>query len=193
MPDTPSLTLNHQFTYRGKKEVWSTKYHFSGTTPGTSTAWQALADAVWQAEQPILTNKVEYTGFLGHEAGNEFAVANVDFVSGGGTLSAGTATAATGQLPGDAAVWVRWRTADRTSRGKWIYLRKTFHGVPAVGDDLPAALKTALSTYGAKMKDGTLPGGFKICGPQGAAAGDVGVSPFVSFRQLKRTGKRPSR
>lgn len=193
MPDTPSVTVNKMFQYRGKSEVWSNKYHFSGTTPADAAAWKTLADAIWAQEKTFLGAGVSYVGFLGHEAGNEFAVANRDFVAEGATLDQGLLGTQQSTLPGDVAVWVRWKTNERTSRGKWIYLRKTFHGVPVTGDTIPTSTKTPMLAYGAKMKDGTLPGGAKICGPQGAEAGLHSISPFASFRQLKRTGKRPSR
>lgn len=193
MPDTPSITINKRMTYRGAKEVWSNTYHFSGDTPATDTAWAALAKAIWDEEAKCLSSKVEYVGYLGYKAGDNHAVSIQDRVADGISLPTGTSSASTGTQAGDTAVWVRWRLPTRNSRGKWNYLRKYFHGVPTANDDVDPGARTALQTYAAKMKDGTLPGGFKICHEQGAPAGDIKVAPFVSYRQLKRTGKRPSR
>lgn len=192
MPDTPSVTINKRFTYRNQQEVWSNKYHFSGTTPTNEAGWKTLADAIWAQEKTFLIQDVKYVGFLGHEAGNEFAVANQDFAAAGLTLDTGVYPSDGDNLPGDAAVWVRWSTPDRSSRGKRIYCRKYFHGINANGDALANSVRTSMVAYGAKMIDGSLPGGFKLCGPQGAVASAPVVAPFVSFRQLKRTGKRPS-
>lgn len=192
MPDTPSITINKRFNYRGKPEVYSNTYHFSGTVPSNDSEWSTLATAIWTAESAFLTNEVGYVGYLGYEAGNEYAVSIQDKIADGTTIPVGL-TNDTEAPPGDAAVWVRWRTPERNSRGKWNYLRKYFHGVPSNGDVISSGMIAPLNAYATKMKDGTLPGGAKICGPQGAVAGVHKIAPFVSFRQLKRTGKRPSR
>lgn len=193
MPDTPSITLNKRMTYRGLPEIWSNKYHFSGPTPSDTAGWTALAAAIWALERRCIGAQVSYVGFLGHAAGNEFAVENQDFVAQGLTLQTGLGPTDADRPPGDVAVWQRWRTNDRTSRGKYIYLRKYLHCVSCTGDDIDSAAKTNLALYGTGMMDGTLPNGVKICGPQGAVAVATSTAPFASFRQLKRTGKRPSR
>jgi hypothetical protein len=191
MPDTPSITINKQFTYRGVKEVYSNTYHFSGTTPSGDADWLALALAIWAAEAPMLPNDQQFTGYLGYAAGNEHAVSIKDYVADGTSMPSGTNTVGS-SVPGDAAVWVRWRTSERTSKGKPIYLRKYFHHVAGSGDDPAPQFKSAAATYAGKMTDGSLPGGAKVCGPQGAVAGTAKVSPFFTTRTLKRRGKRPS-
>jgi hypothetical protein len=50
---------------------------------------------------------------------------------------------------------------------------------------------TAANTFGAKMIDGTLPGGAKYCGPQGAVLSAPEASQWLTTRTLKRRGKRP--
>ena len=197
MPDTPSITIVKRFPYRGDTmEEYSNKYHFSGDTPGDDAGWKTLADAIIAAERPMLPAEVTFVRAYGHEAGNEFAVAAIDYTAPPLTPVAGTFSApGTAKAPGDAAFWVRWRTPAKNSRGKWIYLRKYFHGIrlgTTDGDLLAAQQKTAAETYGAKMVDGSLPGGVKVCGPQGAVAGPVAVSTYVTTRTLKRRGKRPS-
>lgn len=193
MPDTPSITINKQMSYRGAPEVYSNTYHFSGTTPTTDVGWHDLAKAIFAAEAPLHPTSVYFVGYLGYEAGNEFAVSLKDYNADGTAGIPGTGSHQASVVPGDAAANIRWMTPNRTSRGKRIYLRKYFHE-PAIQDDaLTAAYKTAGATYGAKMIDGTLPGGVKICGPQGAVASSPMVMPFVTTRTLKRRGKRPSR
>lgn len=195
MPDTPSITINKVIPYRGdSREITSNTYHFSGTTPTTDAGWAALATAIWTAEKPLMPASLKYAGYLGYEAGNEHAVSIKDLTETGEATDGGTASySGYSQGAGDQAFWVRWRTPDRTSRGKRIYLRKYFHGVLNNGDVVLAQIRTEGLAYGNKMIDGTLPGGAKICGPQGAVASDPYVSPFVTTRTLKRRGKRPSR
>lgn len=193
MPDTPSITINKQMSYRGKAEVYSNTYHFSGTTPANDAAWHTLALAIWDAEKPIHPAAVRFVGYLGYQAGNEHAVSIKNYLEDGTALPQGTATHLASVAPGDAAATIRWTTPNRTSRGKRIYLRKYFHEPDFTDDTLTNAYKTALQTYGAKMIDGTLPGGFKVCGPQGAEASNPFVAPYVTTRTLKRRGKRPSR
>ena len=192
MPDTPSITLNKQINYRGQNEITSNTYHFSGTTPATDAEWNTLALAIWAAEQPITASGTEYVGYLGYEAGNEYAVSIKNYLEDGTTKPTGTATESGINVPGDLAAWVRWTTPDRTSRGKRIYLRKYFHEVKFSNDAVDPTWRTNALAYGNKMISGTLPGGAKICGPQGAVASSPVVSSFITTRTLKRRGKRPS-
>lgn len=193
MPDTPSITINYDFPYRGKQETFSNTYHFSGPTPGNPAEWKEFADAIWASTHPFFSTAVKYRGHYGYQAGNEHAVDIRDYIAEGIVPQGGRLNAATVTAPGDVAVWVRWATPDRNARGKIIYLRKYFHGVETNGDLVGGQALPELKLYAAKMTDGTLPGGRKICGPQGAVAGAWKVAPNASFRQLKRTGKRPSR
>jgi hypothetical protein len=195
MPDTPSITINKTMTYRGQPEVTSNTYHFSGTTPGNDSEWHTLALAIWNEEAKLAPPTVKFCGYLGYAAGNEHAVSIKNYNEDGTTKLPGTYSGTDGAAisPGDVAIWVRWTTPDRTSRGKRIYLRKYFHEVPFADDTPAAAWRTAAAAYGAKMIDGTLPGGFKVCGPQGAVASVPFVAPYMTTRTLKRRGRRPSR
>lgn len=194
MPDTPSITLTKTMDYRGKAEPWSNKYHFSGTVPSSTAEWKALGEAIFASEKPILRSGTKLTGILGYNAGDNNSVAQIDYNAAPLTPIPGTASGSNPTGPGDVAVWVRWKTPNRNSRGKWIYLRKYFHGMPVSSgapDEIAPEIKAPLLAHGNKMIDGTLPGGAKICGPQGAVASAPMIAPFTSFRQLKRTGKRP--
>lgn len=194
MPDTPSITLVKEFQYRDKPEKWSNTYHFSGTTPSSVAEWQTLGEAIWSAEKTMFKSAVKLVGLYGYEAGNELSVAQIDYSVPPLAPIPGTSSVSASPAPGDVAFWVRWRTPDRNSRGKWIYLRKYFHGVltePGL-DTVAAPVRTAAAAYAAKMIDGTLPGGAKICGPQGAVASAPLVSTYATTRTLKRRGKRPS-
>lgn len=192
MPDTPSIVINKVFFYRGAAEEWSNRYHFSGSTPSSLAEWKTLALAIWAEERKFLNGNTTFNGFLGYNAGDPTANAIMgpdDLTAGEKTVGIATGSAA----PGDVAAWVRWATGERGSKGRPIYLRKYFHGVPvSTTDNIATSSRTAMLAYGEKMKDGTLPGGFKVCGPQGAVAGLVKVPTFVTTRTLKRRGKDPS-
>src|SRR5215210_383346 len=172
MPDMPSLTLIKSFDYRGQPEEWSNTYHFSGTTPADFAAWKTLADAVFAEEKKVWSNQTVGVRAYGYEAGNDNAVAvipydGITYPSIGGTYAATAADAA----PGDCAATVRWWTGAVSSRGKRVYCRKYFHDVYTAGvsNDLVAATQQAvMATLAAKLIDGTLPGSFRYCGPQGA-------------------------
>lgn len=194
MPDTPSVTLVKSFTYRGVLEEWSNTYHYSGTVPATHAARVALAQAIGLAEQGLFTSAVVFRRMYFYNAGDEHSVDAVEYIAGdadplGGSLSSSGLVKA----PGDAAFWVRWKTPDRVN-GKPIYLRKYLHDVLLAtggGDSVAATQRTAALTYANKMIDGTLPGSFKVCGPQGAVASSPVVATFATTRTLKRRGKRP--
>lgn len=198
MPDTPSIVLVKKFTYRGQREEVSNKYHFSGTVPSDDNGWKALADAMIASERTIVTSKTAFVRAYGYEAGNELSVAQIDYEAAPLTPAVGTLGYSNTEvlMQPESAVTVRWRTAERNTRKKWIYLRKYIHGgicVASDGESIPSSYMAALNAWAGKLTDGSLPGGFKYCGPQGAAAGAVQVNPYATTRELTRRGKRPSR
>lgn len=196
MPDTPSITIIKRFKYRGKDEEWSNSYHFSGSTPSSDAGWKTLFDAVIAEEKKCYTSMCKVVRAYGYEAGNEHSVAQVDYAAAPLTPIEGTFTlVGSGSYiqAGDAAAWIRARTPNKNSRGKWIYIRKYMHNVYANQDGLLAPdQKTAMEAFGAKLVSGTLPGNFKWVAPQGAEGGPIAVSAYVTTRTLKRRGKRPS-
>jgi len=195
MPDQPSIVIIKEFQYRGNTEEFSNKYHFDGGDPADDAAWAAMWDALIAAEQPSQSQDVFHVAFLGYNAGNDHAVAGNRVAPGIGTLN-GTFAPATGEdaVPGDVAAWMRWKTADRTSLGKPIYLRKYMHGVftdATDADKLSPTQRALMLTFANDLADGTAFGGPKVCGPQGAVAGEAAVSLYLTTRTLKRRGKRP--
>jgi hypothetical protein len=190
----PSITIVKAFTYRGASEEWSNTYHFSGTVPSTHANRVALAQAIGIAEQGLLPGTTVFKRAYFYDAGNEHSVDTVNFVAGDADpLGGSLATTGLVRAPGDVAMWVRWATPDRVN-GKPIYLRKYFHDVLLVaggGDAIAATQRTAAATYAGKMTDGTLPGGVKVAGPQGAVASSGLVATYATTRTLKRRGKRP--
>lgn len=195
MPDTDSVTLVTKFTYRGAPEEWSNTYHLDGTTPTTAAEWKTLTDAMIAAFKPCIPNFHTVVKAYGYVAGNDNSVYQRDLTIAPDAVVVGT-FAGGGAFPGgDAAGVLRWTTPNFTSRGKRIYLRKFFHGVmqlgTGTGDSIDTTQRAAYNTFGAKMIDGTLPGGMVLVGPQGAAASNPFASPWITTRTLKRRGKRP--
>lgn len=195
MPDTPSITIVQSTDYRGAAEEYSNTYHFSGTTPANAADWKTLADAIIAAQKVCFLNTISFVQAYGYEAGNENSVAQIDYRVPPNTVVVGTyAGGGAGQCQGDVAATTRWYTGASSSRGKKIYCRKYWHGVNPDAADLDKLLpaqRTLLQTFAAKLIDGTLPGSFKYCGPQGAVLQAPETSQWLTTRTLKRRGKRP--
>lgn len=195
MPDTPSITIIKRFTYRGQPEEWSNKYHFSGTTPVNDAAWKTLADAIIAEERKFIAPTTNFVRAYGYNAGSNFANYSVDYTVAPNTSLTGSMVMTGSQpSPGDAASCVRWWTGVRTEKGKKVYCWKYFHDARLLSGDtdtLWTTQRTLLTTFAAKIIDGTLPGSFRYCGPQGAVLETPFVLPYVTTRTLKRRGKRP--
>lgn len=197
MPDTISLVLIKSFTYRGQYEEWTNKYHLTGSNPQSYADWSTLADAVIAREAAGLLNTITYERVVGYNAGSNISAFNIDLPTPAPQYYKGQLVLPNGmiQAPGDVALTVRWLTPDRSSRGKPIYLRKYFHGAILDGgaDHAWGTQLTTISTNMAALADGTdMPGGRRLCGPQGSPAGQVVVAPYPTTRTLKRRGKNPT-
>jgi hypothetical protein len=204
------LTIVKQFDYRGNPiEEFSNTYWLTGGAP-TDAQFLALFDAIVAVEKTIYPTEGSggakvvrgygYRDDSGHKPGDTGTVHPADWVHDiaaspvAGTL---TMTDSDQRLPGDAAVWVRWKTSRRTDPGgKAIYLRKYFHPAcrtTGAHDAVLPAQITALNALGALLDGGSLPDARKI-----TTAGQTDVilshaaSSYVTTRTLKRRGKRPS-
>jgi hypothetical protein len=195
MPDMPSITIVHDFTYRGAVEQWSNTYHFSGTVPSDTAAWKTLADAIIAAEKLAHFGNTRFVKAYGYVAGNENSVAQIDYSIAPNVIVSGTWAGTGGvEMPGDVAATTRWYTGASSSRGKKIYCRKYWHGIfnqTGSFDSLNTAQRGLFDTFAAKMIDGTLPGSVKYCGPQGAVLSAPQTNQYLTTRTLKRRGKRP--
>jgi hypothetical protein len=201
------VTIVKSFAYRGLLEEYSNQYWFNGATPGSDTAWKALADAIIAAEKAALTSSVTYMRAYAYDepptpAGDPTTfppnVWSWDYYNAG-SPPLGTLTTTGGiQMPGDVSAWLRWKTGRRTDPGgKPIYLRKYFHPVYVTSgttDTLLPAMKTAFETFGAAMVTGLISGAYKLVDKY--HSDDVLTLPkastYVTTRSLKRRGKRPN-
>lgn len=204
------VTVVKRFTYRGDaSEEYSNTYWLTGTAPTTSATWRALFDAIVAKEKTLYPSSCAvirgyaYNDDTGHKSGDTGAVASavwsVDLTVTPETPVAGTHTM-TGLelLPGDTAVWVRWKTSRLSSPGgKPIYLRKYFHpAVRATGgatDEPFATWKTTTApAYAVGFTNGSLPDARTITAPGHTdTIVSTGVSSYLTTRTLKRRGKRP--
>ena len=195
---TPGVTLIKSFTYRDAVEEWGNSYHFVGDVPSDDAGWESLVSALVAIEKlvlPLTTSIVRaycYPDLSPHHA----SVLTVTDASFGATTGSLSTPSGSFLAPGDAAMWIRWKTARTNTHGKPIYLRKYYHGAivtPAGGDGdtIESTQHAALNTLGTALNgvSGDWPG---IAGPDGVAPGARAVSPYVTTRTLRRRGRRPS-
>lgn len=194
------LTVIKRFTYRGNaNEEYSNTYHFTGAVPADAAAWRTLFDALVTQEKTVYPASVQVCAGYGYDSDAEDATAvwSVDLDVSPNTPVPGTGSWGSQQnMPGDDAVWARWKTSRLNTKGKPIYLRKYFH--PAVTstsgpqDNVITGQTTALVAFAAKLRDGTFVDARTITA---RAHTDTiighGASTYVTTRTLKRRGKRP--
>jgi hypothetical protein len=196
------ITLVKKFTYRSDPlEEYSNTYFFTGSTPADAAAWLALMNALVAQEKLLYNSSVSIIRGYGYssDADDRVAVYTNLFDTSPAAPVAGTLNTTAANiyaLPGDDAVWVRWKTSRLNSKGKAIYLRKYFHPAYSAvdaGDAVPTAWKTPALAFGAKLRDGSFLDGRTLTAPGHT---DTLVSHAVSqsftTRTLKRRGKRPS-
>lgn len=195
MAATPSLTITKTFTYRDNDEEWSNTYHFNGGTPASDAEWKAFADAVIADETDCYSVNTAVTSAAGHAAGTPVAVWTYDYLAHAETTPGTLSLTGAVRQAGDAAVWLRWLTANLTSRGKPIFLRSYYHDVygqsSGAPDKILAGQKSMLETFGANWVTGygTVP--YVRAGPMGAAGSSPLASEYLTTRTLERRGKRP--
>lgn len=204
------VTVIKKFTYRANSnEEYSNTYWFTGSPPANDTDWLALFNAIVTSEKACYPSTVSvvrgygYNSDVGHKPGDTGAVAPAvftrDLVAAAatvpGTLSIGASATL---MPGDAAVWCRWKTSRVTSPGgKAIYIRKFFHpasAVTATPDLIGTPQRNSLLAHATKLWDGTLDASSRkitTCGQNDTILGS-NASTYVTTRTLKRRGKRPN-
>jgi len=201
--DTAFLTMEKSFTYRGQREHWSNAYHLD-LVPANSAQWDALRATVWNLESPAFPANVQIEKTYGHNPGTPpTLVYEYDWPPAGEGGNAGTfaPTATMNQAPGDAAIFVRYGTTQKNSRGKPIYLWNYYHAVffdDTAPDVQDAVQKGKFTTLANLMVAGINTGVsgvpiFHRAGPRGAVAQNYKVSDFITTRTLKHRGKHHQR
>lgn len=192
MATTPSIRVVKQFNYRAGTREFSNRYHFSGGTPGGSTPWTTLSDAIVTAEKAtfpaIGSGGATIIGTYGYEAGSDVPVFSKSYTTAGTLSSTGFYA-----CPGDVAALVRYSTADRSEKNHPIYLFNYVHavgnaGLPTTGDTLVAHQRTALLTYAGLWVTG-FSDGTHTCvrsGPNGHTATGVTVATQLTHRDFPR-------
>lgn len=198
MAEAVGITLIKRFNYRGDPtEEWSNKYWLTGTLPADDVAWKAMADGLIANEKLCYSSGSQVVRAYGYADNSPTAdsVWQHDYLLAG-TAVPGVLAAGTGILmAGDQAGTLWWKTTRKTTRGKWIYLRKYFHDgfISATDtDSLSANTLAAYNGFADFLKDDVLFGRHIRSAAQVETIQLEGVSPWVTTRTLKRRGRRPS-
>lgn len=181
------VVIKKQFAFRGGTQVWSNSYHANGGTPADNTAWDALFDAIVNAEKlatsPACTI-IEAVGYIG--------AATIATHSKAYT-TVGTNAPGTGTHPqaGEVVGLVRYATAARTTKGHPVYLFNYYHSMSCSSTDvdtLAPGLQTALNTYAAAWLTGFSDGTntYVRAGPRGANATSKSVETLLTHRDFPR-------
>lgn len=191
------MVIVKRFPYKAlTDEEWSNKYWFTGATPADDAAWNALFNALTAQEKTCYTDNTNIVRGYGYssDAADAVAVWSKDMTVAPNAPIAGTLATTGEKIPGDTAAWVRWGTSRFNTKGRRIYLRKYFHDVQkntATREALTSAAITALTAFGAKMRDGTFLDARTLTA-QGETDTLVGhgISPYLTRRQLRKGVKR---
>lgn len=197
MAEATGLTVTKSMAYRGVPETWSNKYWLTGLPPQSVSGWNTLWSQLTIEESKLYgaaVTIVEGYGYADNAEGAHAVWSTDQFV--GWVPVPGTLTVAAGnRMAGDQAGMVEWRTSRKNTRGKWIYLRKYFHGGEvdaADADRVSLPQLTAYDGFATKLFDGSWTGGRRIRSQkQDETLLAPFPSPLVTTRTLKRRGKRP--
>lgn len=199
MAAATGLVITKKMVYRDEQaEAWSNKYWLSGPVPSGPTAWRSLLDAMVLHEKTCYTPQVHVISAYGYadDTPGAISVWSVDLEAEGATVP-GTLTAAQGiQYAGDQAGMIEWRTERKNTRGKWIYLRKYFHGgithYTAPDEIAPETLAAyeawaqMLVSVSPQLEDRYLRSQKQL-----EQFTETIASKWITTRTLKRRGKRP--
>jgi hypothetical protein len=194
------ITLVKKMSYRGNaNEEWSNTYWFDGAPPGTRAEAVSFVNDLISREKTLILGTVTYVrAYVFTDNADHAHSAYVLDVTDIGTV-VGTMTTGTGTYPaGDQAAWIRWKTGRVTSKGRPVYLRKYYHGVPtdedspSTVDNVSPSWATAAGTFATAMHSGALGYG-KLVG-RGHLADVISshtVATYIGIRQLKKGRRRP--
>jgi hypothetical protein len=191
------VTMVYSFQYRGNPEEWSQQYHFTGSPPSDHAGWVDLVNGLQTILKDCTTDRVHFERAYCYTNTDNDSVTTVEAAE----LSTGTtgtlSTSSVPVAPGDAAIWMRWKTSRTNTHGHAVYLRKYFHSVILSGetddtqDSVASTQVSAMTTSAGQIRDGLgdWPG---LAGPAGDETFlSTGVSSFATTRTLKRRGRRP--
>lgn len=199
MASAVGIVLVKQFAYRDEpNEEWSSKYWLTGNIPSGDASWKTLADLLIAQEATCYHAGVSVTFAYSYDDNTEGAhsVWSYDYLAAGEAVPGTLASAGGTKMAGDQAGVLEWKTDRKNTRGKWIYLRKYFHGghTDAVQPDrLEPATLTAYEAFGQKLRFATPELENRNIRSQKQEEGitDHYGIPWVTTRTLKRRGKRP--
>lgn len=198
MAAATGLVITKRFTYRGDpNEEWSNKYWLTGAPPASDVEWETLFSQLAGMETALFHSTCHVVSGYGYadNGADADSVWGIDLTATGGELPGVLPPTPGAPLAGDQACFVWWKTARKTSRGKWIYLRKYFHDgkrSATAPDSADSTYLTALNDFAQALQTGNWVGGRIIRSQaQDEALQDFGANPWVTTRTLKRRGKRP--
>lgn len=198
MASVCGLVVIKEMAYRDNpNEQWSNKYWLTGTPPDDPNEWKALFDQLVADEVALYSPSSKVVGGIGYDDNTENAnsVWAVDLTALGAEVPGQLVVAQSEAMAGDQAGLVQWRTSRKSTRGKWIYLRKYFHhgGTGgASGDTITTATQAAYDHFAVLLLQGSAAHGRRIRSQFfDEVLQNKVISPWVTTRTLKRRGKRP--
>lgn len=191
------ILVTKKMTYRSDTgEEWSNKYWFTGTPPTTTAAWDTLTNQLAQQEKACYRSAVEIVRLTAWDSNDPgaFSVYNKDLEALAATIP-GTLPDEVGfEMAGDQAGMLEFKLERKSSRGKWVYLRKYFHGgFQAAGDAdyVSAATQDAYTAFGSAISTGLGTGGHVLRSQKQDEVIQQNItSPYMTTRTLKRRGKK---
>lgn len=193
------IVLVKQFTYRGVTgEEWSNKYWLTGQIPQDDNAWLALTNKLRDEELKCYTSDSRVTSAYTYNDNTPGAhsVWSIDYLALGLDVPGTLTNSPVSKWAGDQAGVLEFKTARKNTRGKWVYLRKYFHGGFSLATDPETLDTSAVAAYDAF-------GVFLSTSPVGLEGRRIRSQkqdeqlqshhtiPYVTTRTLKRRGKRP--
>lgn len=177
------IIITKSLLWRGSQEEFSNGYTFQADSGGwTSVNWQDLADDVVAMERAIHANNVNFVRVSGAPQGQPAAL--VQDLTGTGAFP----TAATALQP-ETCLLAQWRIARRRWLMKYYHVGK--HAGTINGDT--HSFTTPYTTQLAKLTDGTMGPGVKICAPDGTLSDPtVQLDPYLRIHQFPRGRRRPT-